>query len=141
MFNENGAVNYNSGVIPSGLLDKNNQTRQVHVSATDEKSILKGIYVRRNVPFIFAAVSIDNGDDRVAPTEVEARIEKGDASVVEKSDSAYLFRVPNYPRKDYEDQPNYFFVAKAEDKSGNITTVRIPLYVINSNASFETSSK
>ena len=141
MFSENGAVNYNSGVVPSGLLDKDNQTRQVHVSATDEKSVLKGIYVRRNVPFIFAAVSVDNGDDRVAPTDVEARIERSDASVVEKNDSAYLFRVPNYPRHEYEDQPNYFFVAKAEDKSGNVTTVKIPLYVVNSNASFETSSK
>lgn len=141
MFSENGAVNYNSGVVPSGLLNKADQTRQVHVGVKDEKSILKGIYVRRNVPFIFAAVSIDNGDDRVAPTDVEARIERGDASVVEKNDSAYLFRVPNYPRNEYEDQPNYFFVAKAEDKSGNVTTVKIPLYVVNSNASFETSSK
>ena len=141
MFNENGAVKYNSGVVQSGLLDKNDQTRQVHVSAIEENGLLKGIFVRRNVPFIFAAVSVDNGDERVAPTDVEARIEKGNASVVEKIDNAYLFRVPNYPRKEYEDQPNYFFVAKAEDKSGNLTTIKIPLYVINSNASFETSSK
>ncbi|MBR4328600.1 MAG: hypothetical protein IKP71_02005, partial [Candidatus Riflebacteria bacterium] len=36
---------------------------------------------------------------------------------------------------------SWYLHVKAEDKSGNVTTVKIPLYVINSNASFETSSK
>lgn len=140
LFNENGAVTVTTDIVKSGLIDKEEQTRQVHVAVTDDNKI-SPIYIRRNVPFIFAAVSVDNTDERKAPTDVVARIEKGDGSVVEKIDNAYFFRVPNYPRANYEDQPDYFFVAKAVDEAKNVTTVRIPVYVTDSSASFESSGK
>ena len=149
MFNEAGVVEITTGKVKSGLIDKEDQTRQTHVSAKtdndnseDNKDNNTGpLYVRRNVPFIFAAIGTDNGDERKQPTTVEARIEKADGSVVEKTDNAYLFRVPNYPRETYKDQPDYYFVAKAVDNSNNITTIRIPLYVVDSSASFESSGK
>lgn len=139
LFDADGAIKFGTGTVPTALIDKDTQTRQLHIQGGTDDSTVKGIFVRKNVPFVFTAISIDNGDERKAPTAATCRIENADNSVVEKTDSAYLFRVPNYPRADYADQPEYFFVAKAVDKAGNTTTVRIPLYVVNTTASFEKS--
>ncbi|MBR4328519.1 MAG: hypothetical protein IKP71_01565 [Candidatus Riflebacteria bacterium] len=143
LFNKDNISEFKSGVIKSSLMSKDDQTRLVHVSNKSDEKTLTGIYIRRNVPFVFAAVSIDNGNDRVAPTEIDARIEKVEnnvTTVVEKSDNSYMFRIANYPRASYKDQPEYFFVAKATDEGGNITTIRLPIYVLNSSATFETSA-
>lgn len=136
LFNELGAPKFESKAVDSKTLDEESMTRQVHVSGGD-KSALKGVFVRRNVPFIFAAMAVDNGDNRASAGEVACRIEKADGTEVEKDGNSYLFRVPNFPRDSYEDQPEYFFVAKGSDKSGNLTTVRTPLYVVNTQAAFE----
>lgn len=136
LFNERGAPKFESKAVDSRTLDEETMTRQVHV-AGGEKSALKGVFVRRNVPFIFAAMAVDNGDNRAKAGEVACRIEKADGTEVEKDGNSYLFRVPNFPRDNYEDQPEYFFVAKGSDKSGNLTTVRTPLYVVDIQASFE----
>jgi hypothetical protein len=152
MFNEDGVVKANQEVnIKTGCISKEDQTRLAPVSidenknkenATDVKKVLNGVYVRRNVPFIFAATSIDNGTDREKQTPVVARLENADGSEITASpDNSYIFRVANYPRENYKDQPDYYFVAKARDDSGNITSIRLPLYVLDSNASFETSAK
>lgn len=66
--------------------------------------------MRRNVPFIFAAMSTDNGNKRASTGNVEALIETADGKSVEKDGDAYMFRVPNYPRDQYPDEPEYVFV-------------------------------
>ena len=136
LFNDRGAPKFETKTVESKTLDEESMTRQVHVSG-GEKSALKGVFVRRNVPFIFAAMAVDNGDHRAKAGEVACRIEKADGTEVEKDGNSYLFRVPNFPRDNYEDQPEYFFVAKGSDKAGNLTTIRTPLYVVNTQAAFE----
>ena len=135
LFNERGAPKFESGTLKS---EPNNDDyrSQVHV-AGGEGSNLKGVFVRRNVPFIFTAMAIDNGDSRASAADAACKIELADGTDVSKVDSGYLFRVPNYPREKYEDQPEYFFVAKAKDKEGNLTTIRMPLYVVDTQAAFE----
>lgn len=136
LFNELGAPKFETKAVETKTLDAEAMTRQVHV-AGGEKNALKGVFVRRNVPFIFAAMAVDNGDNRGKAGEVACRIEKADGSEVEKVGNGYMFRVPNYPRDSYADQPEYYFVAKSSDKSGNLTTVRTPLFVVNTQAAFE----
>jgi len=136
LFNDRGAPKFETKTVESKTLSEENMTRQIHV-AGGEDSALKGVFVRRNVPFIFAAMSVDNGNNRGSTAEVACRIETADGKEVGKDGKAYLFRVPNYPREDYKDQPEYFFVSKAMDKSGNLTTVRMPLYIVNIQAAFE----
>ncbi len=136
LFNERGAPKFESKTVESKTLDEESMTRQIHVAGGD-KEALKGVFVRRNVPFIFAAMSVDNGNNRGTTAEVACRIETADGKEVDKDGAAYLFRVPNYPREEYKDQPEYFFVSKAMDKSGNLTTVRMPLYIVNIQAAFE----
>jgi hypothetical protein len=136
LFNDAGAPKFETKTVESKPLDEEDLTSQIHI-AGGEKEALKGVFVRRNVPFIFAAMSVDNGDNRMDTAEVACRIEDADGKEIKKDGDAYLFRVPNYPRDDYEDQPEYFFVAKATDRAGNLTTVRMPLYIVNIQAAFE----
>jgi hypothetical protein len=136
LFNERGAPKFETKVVESKALDQEDLTSQIHIAGGEDEA-LKGVFVRRNVPFIFAAMSVDNGNNRGTTAEVACRIETADGKEVDKDGSAYLFRVPNYPRADYKDQPEYFFVSKAMDKSGNLTTVRMPLYIVNIQAAFE----
>jgi hypothetical protein len=56
---------------------------------------------------------------------------------VEKVDGDYLFRVPNYPRTEFADQPEYEFIMEGNDKDGNKTLVKLPLYVVNTQMSYE----
>ena len=136
LFNERGAPKFETKTVESKALDQEDLTSQIHIAGGDDEA-LKGVFVRRNVPFIFAAMSVDNGNNRGTTAEVACRIETADGKEVEKDGSAYLFRVPNFPRAEYKDQPEYFFVSKAQDKSGNLTTVRTPLYIVNIQAAFE----
>ncbi|MBU1107413.1 MAG: hypothetical protein KKB51_12140 [Candidatus Riflebacteria bacterium] len=136
LFNAAGAPKFETKVVESKPLDQEEMTSQIHI-AGGEKSALKGVFVRRNVPFIFAAMSVDNGDNRGKPAEVACRIETADGNEVEKDGKAYMFRIPNFPREEYKEQPEYFFVSKALDKSGNLTTVRMPLHIVNIQAAFE----
>jgi len=135
LFNERGAPKFESGVLTSKI-DQTEYRNHVNVVGGEEKN-LKGVYVRRNVPFIFAAMSTDNGNKRASTGNVEAVIETADGKPVEKDGDAYMFRVPNYPRDQYPDEPEYVFVTTATDKDGNITTIRMPLYVVNTAAAFE----
>lgn len=135
LFNERGAPKFESGKL-SSKINQNDYTNHVNVIGGEDKS-LKGVYVRRNVPFIIAAISTDNGNKRASAGEVEVRIEDAAGNLVEKDGEGYLFRVPNYPRADYKDQPDYFFATSAVDKDGNLTTIRMPLYVVNTQAAFE----
>lgn len=135
LFNERGAPKFESGTLKSKI-DEKDYLNHVNVVGGEGKS-LKGVYVRRNVPFIFAAIATDNGNIRATAGEVDAKIEDADGNEIAKDGAGYLFRVPNYPRDDYKDQPEYFFTANASDKDGNITTIRMPLYVVNTQAVFE----
>ncbi len=148
MFNEKGRCEIETNTINSLLIDEETQLRLVRVDDSDENKI-SGIYVRKNVPFVFAAASVDNGTERIQSTknsvkkgekEIECRIENaGDNSVVQKENGAYMFRVANYPRASFGDQPDYVFVAASEDAEGNITEVRLPIYIVDTNAAFETT--
>lgn len=62
-------------------------------------------------------------------------------TVKQESDGSYLFRIANYPKKNFEDQPYYFFEAEVQDCAMNTTKVRIPLNIVNTTANFEGNSK
>ena len=135
LFNERGAPKFESGTLGSKI-DQKDYTNHVSVIGGEDKS-LKGVYVRRNIPFIIAAVSTDNGNKRASAGEAEVRIVDADDKEVARDGDAYLFRVPNYPREEYKDQPDYYFTTSATDKDGNMTTIRMPLYIVNTQAAFE----
>ncbi|MBU1107829.1 MAG: hypothetical protein KKB51_14240 [Candidatus Riflebacteria bacterium] len=135
LFNERGSPKFESGKL-TAKIDQESYNNHVNVVGGEEKS-LKGVYVRRNVPFIFAAVSTDNGNKRATAGQVTARIENADGDEIAKVGASYLFRVPNYPREEYQEQPDYYFSTIATDKDGNLTTIRMPLYVVNTQAAFE----
>jgi len=137
LFNERGAPKFESGKLPSQI-DAEDFKNSVTVVGGEEKS-LKGVFVRRNVPFIFAAMSTDNGNNRATLVGVTANIVYADGKEVEKDGDSYLFRVPNYPRDKYEDQPEYFFTALSTDKDGNSTSIKMPLYIVDTMAAFEGS--
>ncbi len=135
LFNELGYPKFESGTVPNKM-DQTEYTNHTTIVGGEGKN-LKGVFVRRNVPFIFAAMATDNGNERGTAGYVESKIETADGTEVSKVGNGYLFRVPNYPREEYTDQPEYFFSAIATDKAGNVTTVRMPLYVVNTQAAFE----
>ncbi|MDN5278339.1 MAG: hypothetical protein PWR01_2304 [Clostridiales bacterium] len=135
LFNERGAPKFESGRLPAKI-DEKDYKNAVNVIGGEGKS-LKGVFVRRNVPFIFAAMATDNGNKRASAGLAEARIEYADGSEVEKDGDGYIFRIPNFPRDKYSDQPEYFFTAFSADKDGNSTSIRMPLYVVDTQASFE----
>ncbi len=140
IFNKDGAIDIDSGVIDTLILDENDQTRLAQIVVKEDDKI-NGIYVRRNVPFIFTALATDNGDRRktagVTSYNVEAEIFHEDGSSVEKVNDAYIFRVPNYPVNEHREQEVYTFKARAKDLSGNLTEVVLPVYVIDSYSSFQ----
>jgi len=117
-------------------MDESDFRNHVNVIGGKDKA-LQGVFVRRNVPFIMAAVSADNSNKRAEAKNVDARIEYADGRIVEKEDEGYIFRVQNYPREEYKDQPEYFFAVEKEDPEGNVTTIRMPLYVVNTAVSYE----
>ncbi|MEW6710984.1 MAG: hypothetical protein AB1403_14250 [Candidatus Riflebacteria bacterium] len=135
LFNELGAPKFESGVLPAKI-DKKDYKNDVTVAGGPGKN-LAGVFVRRNVPFIFAAMATDNGNKRASAGLAVAKIEYADGKEVEKDGDGYLFRVPNYPREKYEDQPEYFFTVFTADKDGNSTSVKMPLYVVDNQAAFE----
>ncbi|RCK77875.1 MAG: hypothetical protein OZSIB_2034 [Candidatus Ozemobacter sibiricus] len=121
-----------AGKVKATVLDEAAQTRLVTVG----EEVLKGIFVRRNVPFLVAGQIQDNG--KYKRDSAVCRIEnKETGEVIEKVDGAYLFRVPNYPRSEYADQPVYQFVMEGKDDAGNQTVVKVPLYVVNTAVSYE----
>lgn len=149
MFNEYGSVVKpdKSKVVKTSFADEEKVLVKTSITVNKKDKEFKGIFVRRNVPFVFAAIAVDNTDERKVPTEVVAQIEYSNGDVVEKQEGeCYMFRVPNYPRSEYKDQPEYYFYAKAVDKAGdeegegNYTEIKIPVYVVNSAASFEVSN-
>lgn len=123
-----------AGTIGMKVLEEAAQTRLTEVGATGS---LKGIFVRRNVPFIVAAMATDNGDKCTSAAGANCRIETTDGTEVDKDGNSYMFRVPNYPRSEYADQPEYQFVMEGADKDGNKTLVRLPLYVVNTQMAVE----
>lgn len=135
LFNERGAPKVESGTL-TAKMDQKEYRNAVNVIGGEEKN-LKGVYVRRNVPFIFAAIAADNGNKRKSAVEVEARIEKADGTEVEKDGDGYLFRIPNFPRDKYQEQPEYTFIATCIDKDGNSTNIRMPLYIVDTQTAFE----
>jgi len=135
LFNEVGKnETRQAGAFRMKVLDAAAMTRVTEVNSNTD---LKGVYVRRNVPFIVTAMTTDNGDKCTTAAESACRIEAQDGAPVEMSDGSYLFRVPNYPRSEYKDQPEYQFVMEGADKDGNRTVVRLPLYVVNTQMAVE----
>lgn len=135
LFNEIGTPEPRSaGLFKADVLDRETQTRIVTVTPNNQ---LKGIYVRRNVPFLLTGMATDNGDKCTTAGEVECSIEIASGGEYEKEDGAYLFRVPNYPRENYDTQPDYEFVMKSADVDGNVTVVRLPLFVLDTQVSYE----
>ncbi len=109
------------------------RTRRASVDAVSAPN--SAVYVRRNVPFLVIARQSDNGG--ADPTAVTYSIQEKGGKTVEKVEGAFLFRVPNFPREKYSDQPEYEFVMTGSDKVGNETVVRLPLHVVDTQTSFE----
>ncbi|MBF0543601.1 MAG: hypothetical protein HQM08_04170 [Candidatus Riflebacteria bacterium] len=120
-----------SGLVKMAVLNEEDQTRVVEVT----KDTVPGVYVRRNIPFLVAAQMTDNGTYN--RDGAECWIEKANGDKVDKTDNAYLFRVPNYPRDNYTDQPDYVFVVQGQDEAGNVSKIHVPLYVVNTKTSLE----
>lgn len=135
LFNERGAPKFESGTLPAKI-DTKDYKNAVTVAGGEGKS-LKGVFVRRNVPFIFAAMSADNGNKRASAGLAVPQIVYADGTEVKKDGNGYLFRVPNYPRDKYSDQPEYFFTVYTADEDGNSTSLKMPLYVVDTQAAFE----
>ena len=128
----------------TGVNNGGAKTRAANVSATDG-GVFSGIYIRRNCPFICIAKSIDNGDKRASVGSIGSgisfTIKDSTGKAVEKdANGAYLFRVPNFPRSEYSDQPDYSLEVSASDVSGNVTRISSPIYVVNTGASIESNS-
>ena len=148
LFNANGTPTFKNERINTQALDSAAKTQQAVVEGGANNSVFKGVFVRRNVPFITLVRSIDNGDKRksIGSTEqdgIKFTIYKGSLNGEEVQPGAngeYLFRIPNYPREDYQDQPDYFFEATAKDVSQNLTKITGPVYIVNNTASFEGST-
>ncbi len=142
MFDKDGKASLNSAELPTATLSGGDKTRKASVSS-DESGAFSGIYVRRNVPFFVMVRSIDNGDKRktvgsTAADGVSYTLKDSTGKEVSKEeDGSYLFRVQNYPRDKYADQPGYVFEANVRDGSGNLTTVKSDVFVVNNEASFE----
>lgn len=142
MFDKDGAAALNSAVVPTSILNGGDKTRVASVSS-DESGAFSGIYVRRNIPFFVLVRSIDNGDKRktvgsTAADGVSYTLKDSTGKEVAKEeDGSYMFRVQNYPRDKYADQPGYIFEASVKDGSGNMTTVKSDVFVVNNEASFE----
>jgi len=133
MFDKDGhQINEEGKKVTANILDKAQETRIITVGAES----VSGVFVRRNVPFLVIAKQTDN--DLAGPKDVTYTIqEKETGKEVAKTDGAYLFRVANYPHENYQDQPEYVFVASSIDKVGNKTTINVPLNIVNTQASFE----
>jgi hypothetical protein len=120
--------------IPTEVDDESRQTRKAVVGSAFIAD--KGVFVRRNVPFLIVVKQTDNGD--ADPREISYRIvEKSTGKDVEPTDGANLFRVANYPRSEYRDQPDFELLVQSQDKVGNRTALSLPLYITNTQASFE----
>lgn len=127
-----------NGTVPSVVKVWEEQTRETRVTpATVGK---KAVYVRRNVPFMIAAVARDNGDKYLGTADAACYIaKKGSDNPEPKVDNAYLFRKNNVDDKgnQVEGEPELEFVIKGADKFGNTTVVRLPLLVVNTQVSYE----
>lgn len=146
MFKDDGSTTLQTGDLATTILDEKDKTRQANINGGKDNQVFSGIYARRNVPFICLVRSIDNGDKRktVGATEADGITVKITSSTGEEiqkdADGCYMFKVPNYPREEYADQPEYTFEAKVFDGSKNLTTVKAPLYIVNTSASIEGST-
>ena len=137
LFSEHGIADFKQGVIPSKMDPKDYRNHVNIIGGGNQKSPIKGIFVRRNVPFIVAAVSTDNANKRKNAKNVTSIIAKRNEGKDLKKDGTYLFRVPNYPRSEYKDQPDYYYSVTSTDKEGNVTTMKMPVYVVNGSVAYE----
>lgn len=158
MFNEDGGNGYTSVRTMAQLLDKKDYTWLVQLNPADTKSEyvvdesrgedkvdgsaqmrekVPGLFVKRNVPFYFAAVATDNGDRRATAKEVEVLLydEKRNEIKPEKNGS-YMFKTANYPRADFPEQSVCTLFARATDADGNTTEFALPVYVLDSQSSY-----
>ncbi|MBF0405860.1 MAG: hypothetical protein HQM10_00785 [Candidatus Riflebacteria bacterium] len=133
LFDKDGRMVMDSpATVKMSVLDETEQTRLAEVTPEN----VKGIFVRRNVPFLAAVQMTDNGTYK--GDSAEYWIENSlTGEKISKDQSAYLFRVPNFPREKYSDQPEYSFVVSGKDESGNLTRVKVPVYVVNTKTSLE----
>jgi hypothetical protein len=128
----------NRGLVPAAVKVWEDQTRVVRVNQATVGA--KGVFVRRNVPFMIAAIARDNGDHYLGAGDAACYIaKKGEDGAVDKVDNAYLFRKNNIDADGnaVEGEPEYEFVVTGNDQDGNSTEVRLPLFVVNTQVSYE----
>ncbi len=132
VFEQNGKVVNETKEVPMKLLSEEEQTRVAQVG----EETVPGVFVRRSIPFITAVKMSDNFECVSDNASCIIR-NKATGEEVQKVGGSYMFRIPNYPRAEYQDQPDYEMVIQGLDKAGNKTAVQLPLYVVNTQTSFE----
>lgn len=124
-------------------------TRNVRAELRDEQAI----YVRRNVPFTIGAATTDNSYARaevytLEPNPNVVRGEDGfyiyseqrgamDRVVVSDDGKSFMFRLPNYPREQFQDQPEYRLLAISTDAAGNKMEIDVAVNVVTTRAFYE----
>lgn len=136
MFSDKGVVEVKSGKIDSQIGTENLTNKVTLEGGVEGVEGLEGIFVRRNVPFICCSVAVDNANRTVPVTVKDSYIETSDGERLDE-ETSYVFRVPNYPREEYKDQPDYYFIANTSDTAGNSTSIKMPLYVLDTQTAFE----
>ena len=133
LFDETGKkVSQACPAVKMTVLNQANQTRNAKVGPEQ----VKGVFIRRNIPFLATAQMTDNGIYNRDGASCRI-IDLSTGQDVAKTDGAYMFRVANYPRDSYKDQPDYEFLVEGSDEAGNHSEIRIPIFVVNTQASFE----
>lgn len=117
--------------------DNGNRRKSVGLISSDGKILEKN--EEGNEPEEGKSVIGEDSESTYAIMSVDRKTKKVE-TVPQQEDGSYLFRIANYPEKEYEDQPDYFFEAKVMDKAKNVTTVKIPINVINTQAYDETNA-
>ncbi|NLM18223.1 MAG: hypothetical protein GX221_10945 [Candidatus Riflebacteria bacterium] len=144
--------------MPTQVHEEEELKRMANFSFDSNEKAPKGIYVRKNVPLQVFISSVDNRDRRRNNTNADRiqcaifEVDKhGNETPIWEGDSlstaGAVFRVPNYPRDKYADQPSYKLAVRVDDEpstsgpvagKNNTTYFESPIFVVDTGASFDT---
>lgn len=109
------------------------------------------VYVRRNIPFAISGSTADNQDRRASVDVLQFHEDLGEVDgisivsnrpdgmdrMVRNEDGSFMFRVQNYPREEYADQPEYNLLVRSTDNAGNRVELELPLYIVETRAYYD----
>ena len=109
------------------------------------------VYVRRNIPFAISGTTADNQDRRASVDVLQFHDDLGDIDgisivsnrpdgmdrMVRNDDGSFMFRIQNYPREEYADQPGYNLIVRSTDNAGNRVELELPLFITETRAYYD----